>query len=57
MKERVSIRKTGPLHYVAVNKEAIGKERGEVFSIVLATLAGKPLVPARNEAPRRLRRD
>ncbi len=41
MKERVSIQRTAQTGYLAINREAIGKERGVVFSIISAVLREK----------------
>jgi len=49
MKERVSIRRTTQRGFLAINREAIGKDRGVVFSIISAALREEPphAVPAR----------
>jgi hypothetical protein len=49
MKERVSIRRTAPRGFLAMNREAMGKDRGVVFSMVTAALREEPAhgVPAR----------
>jgi hypothetical protein len=56
MKDRVSIRRMTRTGFLAVNREAIGKERGVVYSIVSMALAGMPTPAREPERPRRERR-
>jgi hypothetical protein len=54
MKERVSIRRTTQTGFLAINREAIGKDRGAVFSIISAVLRDEtpPFTPAPIAPPR-----
>jgi hypothetical protein len=53
MKERVSIRRTTQTGFLAINREAIGKDRGAVFSIISAVLRDEnpPSPEARIDRP------
>jgi hypothetical protein len=57
MKERVSVRRTTQTGFLAINREAIGKDRGAVFSIVTAVLRDETrppgFVPMDPQRPRR----